>query len=109
MLKVIIFNSIVIYASLVAFMRLLGKRTLGQLEPSELVVTILISDVAATPICDPEKPVWFGLVPVAMLFGLEYILSIAAARSVRLRGVLAGKPSLLMVFLAFSKFSRYSS
>lgn len=97
MLKIILFNSVVIYAALMAFMRLLGKRTLGELEPSELVVTILISDVAATPICDPEKPVWYGLAPVAMLFALEFAVSVLMSKSVRFRSLLAGKPSLLMV------------
>ena len=97
MFYVILFNTVVIYVFLILFMRILGKRQLGELEPSELIVTILISDVAATPICDPEKPLWYGLLPVAVLFILELMLSLVMAHSVRLRGFLAGKPSMLMV------------
>lgn len=77
-------------------MRAMGKRQLGELEPSELIVTILISEVSATPIVDPEKPLYYGLVPAATLFTMELILSLLMARSVKFRGFLAGKPALLI-------------
>ena len=96
MLKDILCNAAVIYAVLTLFMRLMGKRQLGQLEPVELVVTILISEVAATPISNPEKPLYYGIVPAAVLFALDLALSLAMARSVRLRSFLAGKPALLI-------------
>lgn len=97
MLKVIVFNSAVIYAALILFMRVMGKRQLGELEPSELIVTVLISEAAATPITSPEKPLWYGLVPVVVLFTLELILSVGMAKSVKIRQLLAGKPALLIV------------
>ena len=97
MLSKIIFNSVVIYAVLILFMRLMGKRQLGELEPSELIVTILISEVSATPIGAPDKPLWYGIVPAATLFALELALSLLMARSVKFRGLLAGKPALLIV------------
>ena len=96
MLKVILFNSVVIYAVLIAFMRLMGKRQLGELEPSELIVTILISEVSATPIASPEKPLYYGVAPAAALFAMELVLSLLMARSVKFRGFLAGKPALLI-------------
>ena len=97
MLKVILFNSAVIYAALIVFMRLMGKRQLGELEPSELIVTVLISEVCATPITSPEKPLYYGLAPAAVLFALELILSLAMAKSVRMRSLLSGRPALLIV------------
>ncbi len=97
MLKEILFNSAVIYAVLILFMRLMGKRQLGDLEPSELIVTILISEVAGTPISSPEKPLYYGIAPAAALFALDMAVSLLTARSVRLRGILAGKPALLVV------------
>ncbi len=97
MLKVIVFNCAVIYAVLILFMRVMGKRQLGELEPSELIVTVLISEVAATPITSPEKPLYYGVLPVFVLFGLELILSLAMARSVKMRQLLSGKPALLIV------------
>ena len=97
MLKVIVFNAAVIYAVLILFMRLMGKRQLGDLEPAELVVTILISEVAGTPISNPEKPLYYGIAPAAVLFALELAVSLLMARSVRLRSLLSGKPALLIV------------
>ena len=97
MLSKIVLNSVIMYALLILFMRLMGKRQLGQLEPSELVVTILISEVASAPMADPERPLSCGIVPVFVLFALELAMSLIMAKSVRLRTLLAGKPSLLIV------------
>ncbi len=97
MLTKIIFNSIVIYAVLIVFMRLMGKRQLGELEPSELIVTILISEVSATPVVNPEKSVLCGIVPAVTLFAMELVLSLFMAKSVKFRALLAGKPALLIV------------
>lgn len=96
MLSKIVLYCVIMYALLIVFMRLMGKRQLGQLEPSELVVTILISEVASTPIADPNRPLYCGIVPVFVLFLLELVMSLVMARSVRLRTLLAGKPSLLI-------------
>ena len=93
----IVLNSVIMYALLILFMRVMGKRQLGQLEPSELVVTILISEVASTPMADPTKPIYYGAVPVFVLFLTELAMSLIMAKSVRLRTLLAGKPSLLIV------------
>lgn len=90
-------NAVVIYAALILLMRLMGKRQLGDLELSELIVTVLISQVASTPIIEPERSIWAGIVPVVTLLGMELILSLLMAKSVRWRAVLAGKPALLMV------------
>ena len=91
------FCSIVIYAGLVLLMRLMGKRQLGDLELSELIVTILISEIAAQPILDENATLFGVFVPAVTLMALEYLLSVVAVKSVRLRGILAGKPSLLVV------------
>jgi len=91
------FNSIVIYAILVLLMRLIGKRQLGELELPELIVTFLISEAASEPITDPETPLFSVLVPIVTLLGLEYLFSVVALKSVRLRGLLTGKPALLIV------------
>lgn len=90
-------TSVLIYALLIFFLRLIGKRQLGQLELSELIVTILISEVAAEPILNPDVSVLRVVIPVATLLGMEYLLSVVALRSVKLRAVLTGKPALLVV------------
>lgn len=78
-------------------MRLIGKRQLGQLELSELIVTILISEVAAEPILHPDVSVLRIVIPVITLLGMEYLLSVVSLKSVRLRALLSGKPALLVV------------
>ena len=89
--------SIIIYAGLTLLMRLTGKRQLGELELSELLVTFLISEIAAKPIIDPDGTLLGALIPTVTLMGLEYLLSVVSLHSVRVRGLLSGKPSLLVV------------
>ena len=93
----IICNTVVVYAVLMLLMRLTGKRQLGELELSELIVTILISEVASQPLQDPDVSLLRAFAPVLALMGIEYLLSAAAMKSVRFRAVLAGKPALLVV------------
>ena len=93
----IIFNCIIIYAILVLLMRLIGKRQLGELELPELIVTFLISEAASEPIVNPDTPVIHVLVPIVTLLVLEYLFSVVALKSVKLRGILTGKPALLIV------------
>ena len=90
-------HCVILYALLVLLMRLIGKRQLGELELPELIVTFLISEAAAEPIINPEVPIIQVLVPILTLLALEYLLSVAAMKSVRLRGILTGKPALLIV------------
>ena len=96
MLRMIL-NAALVYAMLVILVRLTGKRQLGELEVSELIVTILISEVAATPIVHPDTPLLSAFLPVLTLLGMEYLLSVLCLRSVRLRAVLSGKPAMLIV------------
>lgn len=93
----VLLKSVVVYVTVMALMRLIGKRQLGELEPPELVVTILISETAAQPITDPEANMLWSLTAVAALMGMEYLLSLLSLKSVKLRAFLAGKPALLVV------------
>ena len=91
------YNSVIIYAGLTLLMRLTGKRQLGELELTELIVTVLISEIVSLPITDPEATLLDAFVPAATLLGLEYLLSLFSLHSVRFRGLLSGRPSLLVV------------
>ena len=93
---VVLLRTAIVYIIILAAMRLLGKRQLGDLELSELVVTVLVADVAVTPIAEPDVPLLRGLAPMLVLFALEYLLSFAAMRSVKLRLALFGKPSVII-------------
>lgn len=66
------FRTIVLYLVLIFGMRLLGKRQIGQLEPSEFVVAMLIADLASIPMQDPDLPLHSGLVPILTVLGLSW-------------------------------------
>ena len=78
-------------------MRLLGKRQLGEMELSEFVLAALIADLAAHPLQDIGIPLINGLVPILTLFCCEVLISGATLKSVRLRSLFFGKPSVLIL------------
>lgn len=90
-------KTLVIYGALILLMRLIGKRQLGELELSELVVTILMSNIAAAPLTQRDSSLSEGLLPLVTLMLLEYLLSVLTMKNVKLRALLSGKPSLLVV------------
>lgn len=93
----LIFRTVIIFLTLLLLMRLLGKRQMGELELSELVVSILIADVASVPLQNPDLPLTSGLVPCAILFACEYLLSLLTMKSVTLRRCLCGRPCFLVI------------
>ncbi len=93
---VTLLRTLAVYALLLLAMRLLGKRQLGELELSELVVTVLVADIAVRPIVEETAPFMRSLAPLAVLFGSEYLISVMSLRSVKLRQILFGKPSVLI-------------
>lgn len=95
-MAIILIRSIILFLSLFLLMRLMGKRQLGQLEPSELVVSVLIADLGAHPLQDIGIPMIYGLVSIVTIFCLELILSGLALQSVKLRSFLWGKPCFLI-------------
>ena len=92
----VIFRSFLFYFALIAVIRGLGKRQVGQMEPSEFVVTMLIANLASVPLEDWSVPVWGGLVPMAIVFACERLLSWLCLRSIGARRVLCGKPVILI-------------
>ena len=78
-------RSLILYIVVIFGMRIMGKRQLGQLQPSELVVTILISNIATLPIENSDVPLILGIVPILTLMCFEVILSVCTLKSTRLR------------------------
>ena len=85
-------RTIVLYLVIVLTLRVLGKRQVGELEPSELVVAILISDLAAVPMQDIGIPLLSGVIPIITLLALELLASEWSMHSVKFRAFLCGKP-----------------
>ena len=89
-------RTIMLYLVLIAAIRLMGKRQVGQMEPSEFVVTMLVANLASIPMEDGGVPLHTGIVPILTVLGLELILSGLVLRSVKLRRLLCGKPVILI-------------
>ena len=89
-------RTIVLYLVLIFCVRLMGKRQIGQMEPSEFVVTMLVANLAAIPMQNEGLPLYGGLVPMLTVLGMELFLSGITMRSIRLRKLLCGKPVILI-------------
>ena len=85
-----IYRTAILYFFLIFIMRLLGKRQIGQLQPGELVITMLISEIASIPMEDNETPIYRAIVPIAVLAFLELTISFAALKFIRLRSLFQG-------------------
>ncbi len=77
----IIFRTIALYVLVIFSMRIMGKRQIGDMQPSDLVVTLLISEIAAIPIQDPANPILISVISIFVLVTLEIILSVIIMKS----------------------------
>ena len=89
-------RTMILYSVLIAVVRLMGKRQIGQLEPSEFVVAMLVADLAAIPMQDGSISLFSGVIPIATVLGIELVLSSLSMHSIRLRKLLCGKPVILI-------------
>lgn len=91
-----VLRTAVMYLILLAVVRLMGKRQVGQMDPTELVVTMVIANLASIPLEETELPLMAGIVPIATIFLAERGLSFVTLRSIRLRQLICGKPVILV-------------
>lgn len=89
-------RTIITYILLVGAMRLMGKRQLGELELSELVITMLLSELASIPIADNTIPLTFSIIPIIILITLEVIISFLSIKSRNLKKIIGGSPSIII-------------
>lgn len=90
------FRTVILYLLLIVGIRLLGKHQVGELEPSELVLAMLISDLASVPMQDFGIPLLNGVIPIITLIAITMILSVLTVRSLRIRSLLCGHPSVII-------------
>jgi len=93
---VIFLRAILLYILVLVVMRFMGKREISQLQPFELVISIMIADLASTPMSDTGIPIFYGVVPILALLAMHIILSIINMTSIRFREIICGKPQILM-------------
>ena len=89
-------RTIILYLVLIIVIRLMGKRQIGQMEPAEFVVTMLVANLAAIPMQDGGIPLYSGVVPILTVLGVELVLSAVSLKSSRVRKLLCGKPVILI-------------
>lgn len=93
---VLFIRSILIYIVVLIVMRLMGKKEIAQLQPFELVVSIMIADLAATPISNSGIPITNGMIPILGLLVMNLLISVCNMKSLRIRQLICGKPSILV-------------
>lgn len=89
-------RTILLYILIIVGIRLMGKRQVGELEPSELVLSLLIADLASVPMQDYGIPMITGVVPILTLLALTMILSVLTMKSITFRSLLCGRPSIII-------------
>ena len=89
-------RSIIIYIIVLIVMRLMGKREIGQLQPFELVISIMIADLASIPMTDPGVPIFNGIVPILGLLAMHLLITVLNIKSVSIRKITCGKPTILI-------------
>ena len=97
LMAIVLIRTLIIYFALLITMRLLGKRQLGEMELSEFVLAALIADLAAHPLQDIGIPMINGLVPILTLFCCEVLIAGITLKSVKLRSIFFGRPSVLIL------------
>ena len=89
-------RTIILYLLIIAGIRLMGKRQVGELEPSELVLSLIIADLASVPMQDYGIPLLTGVIPILTLLSLTMILSVLTMKSIRFRALMCGRPSVVV-------------
>ena len=91
-----IIRTVILYVFVTLGIRLMGKRQIGEMQPNELVVTLLISEIAAIPLQDTSQPIIDGVVAIFMLVILEIIISVISMKSMFMRKIMNGKSAVII-------------
>ena len=89
-------RTIILYILVLVVMRFMGKREIGQLQPFELAISIMIADLATLPMAEPGIPITNGVIPILGLLVMHLIISVMNMKSLKVREIVCGKPSILI-------------
>ena len=89
-------RTVILYFLIMIGLRLMGKRQIGELEPSELVLTMMISDLATVPMQDFGIPLLAGVIPILILLSLTLLMSQLSLLNLRFRALMCGTPAILI-------------
>ena len=89
-------RTIFLYIVVLIVMRFMGKREIGQLQPFELAISIMIADLATIPMAEPGIPISNGIIPILGLLVMHLLISMMNLKSLKMRELICGKPSILI-------------
>lgn len=89
-------RTVILYLTMIAVIRIMGKRQIGQMEPSEFVVTMMVANLATIPMQDDGIALFAGFIPICVILGVELVLSFLNLKSSKIRKLLCGKPVILI-------------
>lgn len=92
----IVIRVVVIYIISIIVMRLMGKRQIGEMEPFELVITLIIADLATIPMADPTIPIWYGILPLLVIQVIHFFVVKLQVKSKTFRKILSGSPVIVV-------------
>ncbi|HEY8500275.1 MAG TPA: DUF421 domain-containing protein [Clostridia bacterium] len=92
----ILWKTVLLYLIVVISMRLMGKRQIGQLQPFEFAIAVMISEIAAIPLTEENKNIIDGIIPIFILVVCQFIVSIISIKSVRARKIICGRPRVVI-------------
>lgn len=92
----IIIRVLIIYVIVIFVMRLMGKRQIGELEPFELVITLIIADLATIPMAEQTIPLWYGVIPLLVICVIHFAVTGLTKLCPVLRDVISGKPVIVV-------------
>ena len=89
---VVFIRVLIIYITVLIFLRLMGKRQIGEMQPDEVVITLIIADLATLPMSDSNIPLLHGILPLAILVLLHYFITFLTRKSTKIRRIISGQP-----------------
>ncbi len=95
-MSIVFIRAIILYIIVIISVRIMGKRQIGELQPSELVITILVSNIATLPLEDLNIPLIMGIIPILSLVCFEVIMSWCTLKSRKLRHIVSGSPKVII-------------
>ena len=89
---VIFLRVLIIYITVLVFLRLMGKRQIGEMQPYEVVITLIIADLATVPMSDTNIPLFNGILPLAVLVLVHYVITLLTRKNIKIRRFMSGRP-----------------
>ena len=89
---IVFLRVVIIYIFVLVFLRLMGKRQIGEMQPYEVVITLIIADLATIPMSDTNIPLLNGILPLAILVIIHYFITLLSRKNIKIRQLMSGKP-----------------